>query len=286
MLAGIDIRMFADAFMFLWLFVLMFQMGISVSLKDMLISAGNHVLLIKSLTANFIIVPFAALALLVIFKPTPGISVGFLTLIVFAGAPFGPPVAGIAKGDMPFSIGLMLILTLISTAIAPFLLVFLAGFLPGTGVFNISRTEILKVVITGQIIPIAIGLGLRHFTLKTATRILIPVKRLSGVLTAGSFAVVLFIDHKMLFIFELKAFSGMLLLFIISICSGYFLGGTGIQVKRSLAILTTIRNAAAALVIINASFPGSPAFASALTYSVLSVLGSLVFAFVAGRQQI
>jgi len=286
MLSGIDIKKLADAFMFLWLFVLMFQMGISVSIKDMLVSTRNHILLAKSLAANFIIVPFATLVLLLIFKPSAGISVGFLTLTVFAGAPFGPPVSSIAKGDMPFSIGLMLILTLISTIIAPFLLVFLAGFLPGTAAFNISKSEILKVVITSQVIPIAAGLALRHFALKTAVKILDPVKKLSSILTAGSFAVIFLLDYKMLFIFELKAFSGMLLLFIISICSGYFLGGSGKQVKRSLAILTTIRNAAAALVIINASFPGTPAFASALTYSVFSVLGSLVFAYAAGRQKI
>ena len=49
--------------------------------------------------ANYVLVPAAALALLNLFQANSMVSAGFLVLAVCPGAPVGPPITAIAKGN-------------------------------------------------------------------------------------------------------------------------------------------------------------------------------------------
>jgi bile acid:Na+ symporter, BASS family len=104
---------------FLWLISLMFRMGLSVPIRAVLDSLTQTPFLLKSLLANFFLVPLVAWGLLAFFQPNPIVSFGFMIVVVFAGAPFGPAFATIAKGDTSLAIGMTIFLAALSVPISP-----------------------------------------------------------------------------------------------------------------------------------------------------------------------
>lgn len=101
---------------------LMFWMGLKAKFEDVLSSSINLKLLAIGLIANFVLVPMFTLGLLHIFSPDSMVCVGFLILAVCPGAPVGLPFVFIARGDVPFAISQMIILSTFSVLLSPLLL--------------------------------------------------------------------------------------------------------------------------------------------------------------------
>jgi BASS family bile acid:Na+ symporter len=92
------------------LVTIMLSMGLQVNIQDILASARPARPLVLGLLANYVIVPIVTLGLLSLFQANPMVSVGFFILAVCPGAPLGPPLTAIARGNVPWVIGMMVIL--------------------------------------------------------------------------------------------------------------------------------------------------------------------------------
>ena len=65
------------------------------------------------------------------------------------------------------------------------------------------------------------------------------------------------------------------LLLATSLAIGWVCGGPARQTRKAFALTAAVRNAAVALVIVSASFSGTPAVTAVVAYSLVSILGSL-----------
>ncbi|HEX4592294.1 MAG TPA: hypothetical protein VH120_20330, partial [Gemmataceae bacterium] len=92
------------------LVALMLSMGLRVSIGEVAASARSAGRVGLGLVANYLLFPVATLGLLDVFAPAPMVAVGFLILAVCPGAPVAPPAATIARGNVPWAIGFMVIL--------------------------------------------------------------------------------------------------------------------------------------------------------------------------------
>src|SRR5262245_48242214 len=101
---------------------IMLSMGLQVTLRAVVDSARPAGVVSFGLVANYVLVPAVTVALLALVQPDPMVSVGFFILAVCPGAPVGPPLTGIAKGNVALSISLMVILAGLSAILAPALL--------------------------------------------------------------------------------------------------------------------------------------------------------------------
>jgi len=108
------------------LIVMMLRIGLGVAIAEVVETAANLRLVTLGLLANYICVPALTVALLLALHVKPMVSVRFLTLAVCPGAPFGPPLTSMAKGNVGVSVGLMVILAGASAILAPLLLGILA----------------------------------------------------------------------------------------------------------------------------------------------------------------
>jgi BASS family bile acid:Na+ symporter len=97
-------------------------MGLQVTIQDVLASARRARLLPLGPLANYAVVPIVTLGLLSLFHANPMVSVGFFVLAVCPGASNGPPITAIARGNVPWAIGLMVILAGLSAFLSPALL--------------------------------------------------------------------------------------------------------------------------------------------------------------------
>ena len=92
------------------LVAVMLSMGLQVKLADLLASTRPVRPLVMGVLANYAVVPAVTLGLLRVFRTDPMVAAGFLILAACPGAPVGPPITAVARGDVTRAVGLMLIL--------------------------------------------------------------------------------------------------------------------------------------------------------------------------------
>src|SRR5262245_28451969 len=109
----------------------MLSMGLGLTAAQIIMPLRNVRLVALSLAANFVLMPLAAVALGKLLRLDEPFGVGLLVLGAAAGAPFLPKLAQIAKGDLAFSVGLMVMLMVITVGYLPLTLPML---LPGVSV--------------------------------------------------------------------------------------------------------------------------------------------------------
>ena len=180
-----------DTVTFIWLLCLMFHMGASVTTTQLTDSLKKGAIVWKGLVTNFLLAPFAAFGLLLLFRPDPLVAAGFLIGVVFSGAPMGPPFTALAKGDVPLSIGLMILLAALSTVISPAVLkLLMAGFTEGEPL-NVNYLKIMKVVALGQLLPLSAGLALNHWQPAVSRKIAGPLRVLNNLLVLGACSLII-----------------------------------------------------------------------------------------------
>ncbi|HEY7662714.1 MAG TPA: bile acid:sodium symporter [Xanthobacteraceae bacterium] len=89
---------------------MMVLIGLRATFAELAETAREWRLLARAAVANYLLVPGAAIGLLLAFQATPMVAAGFLILAVCPGAPYGPPLAGVARANVAMAVGLMVVL--------------------------------------------------------------------------------------------------------------------------------------------------------------------------------
>src|SRR5262245_60730972 len=97
----------------------MLAMGLGLTVQEIFAPLRNIRLIVLSLVANFVLMPFVAIALAKVVRLDEPLAVGLLLLGTAAGAPFLPKLAQIAKGNLAFAVGLMVLLMVITVGYLP-----------------------------------------------------------------------------------------------------------------------------------------------------------------------
>ena len=223
--------------------------GLGLTIQQILAPLRNARLVVLSLLANFVLTPLVAIGLAKVLGLEEPLGVGLLLVGVAAGAPFLLKLADLAKSNMPFAVGLMVVLMVITVGYVPIILPLL---LEGVSVnpANIARSLILL-----MLIPLAGGLALRAWHPPGAARVravVAPVSSISRIFvvtltTAGHFGSVVSI---------LGSFGIVSAIVFTAICFGigWVLGGPGADTRGVLSLGTAQRNTAAAFVVAGQNF--------------------------------
>jgi bile acid:Na+ symporter, BASS family len=262
---------------------MMVSIGLRVTFAEIAGIARNRQLIARAVSANYLFVPAVAIALLILFDASPMVAAGFLILAVCPGAPFGPPIAGIARANVPMAVGLMVILAGSSAIVSPLLLQMLLPWVAGGEAVRIDLVGMLVALLVTQLLPLLLGLLVKHRRPRLADRLLSPFELVGKVLNLGVAALILTSQFHMLTEIRVRGFAGMLILLAASLVIGWLAGGSGNDDRRTLALTTALRNVGLGLVIVTANFSGTPAVSAALAYGIVEVFGSLLVAMWWGR---
>jgi bile acid:Na+ symporter, BASS family len=262
---------------------MMVLIGLQVTLTELLDSAKNWRQIARAAVANYLLVPAAAVALLVLFAANPMVAAGFLVLAVCPGAPFGPPFAGIAGAKVSTATGLMVTLAGSSAVISPLLLGLLLPWVAGGEVPPIDPMALVGALLGTQLLPLLLGLVLRWRWPQLADRLRGPLELIGKILSLAAVVLILGTQFGMLVQIRIAAFAGMLLLLAASLAIGWLAGGADRDDRKTMALTTALRNVGLGLVIVTRSFPGTPAVSAALAYGIVEVLGALLLALWWGR---
>lgn len=258
---------------------MMVTVGLGVAVADVMAVVRDGRLLTRAALANYVCVPAATAVLLMIFGAHPMVAAGFLVLAVCPGAPFGPPMAVLAGGNEALSVGWMTILAITSAVIAPASLYLLLPWVAGTQAMTVDAVyRMMGTLIGVQLLPLSVGLGIRHFRPGMADRILGPALRLGKVLNVIAIVLVVAAYYDLLLEVRLMGLMGMLILLMVSLAAGWFLGGRSVEHRKTLALTTSLRNVGVGLVIATDAFGGTPAVTAVLAYGIVGIIGSLLIA--------
>jgi len=265
---------------------MMMLVGMQATFAELAQTARDWRLVARAAAANYIFVPAVAIALLMLFNASPAIAAGFLVLAVCPGAPFGPPLAGIARGNVPLAVGLMVILAGSSAVISPILLQVLLPWVSGGEAPHIDLLGIVRALLVTQLLTLLLGLTVRHWRPPLAERLLNPFELVNKLLNLSVVVLILATQFSMLMEIKLRGFAGMLLLLAATLIIGWLAGGSGSENRKTMALTTALRNVGVGLVIVTGNFAGTPAVSAALAYGIVEVLGSLVVALYWSRQNL
>jgi predicted Na+-dependent transporter len=130
----------------------MLAMGMSLTVKQIMDPLRNARLVVLVLVGNFLLVPALAWLLTLILPMGQAQAAALILLGACAGAPFLPKLAQMSKGNLALSVGLMVMMMVVTIFYAPLVLPLL---LPGV---QVDVTAIAQSLILLMLLPLAIGL--------------------------------------------------------------------------------------------------------------------------------
>ena len=227
----------------------MLAMGVGLSISQIVQPLRSPRLIVVALLSNFVLMPLCAFALSRLLRLDEPLSIGMLLLGCAAGAPFLPKLAELAKGNLPFAVGTMVLLMVVTVGYLPVVLPLL---LPGVAV---NPTKIAQSLVLLMLLPLGIGLALKSRYEELAARVKPALDRISNI---SLILLVLLITaaniDKVLEVFGTRGILAGLLFIALGFATGWLLGGPGNDTRRVLALGTAQRNIAAALVVGSQSF--------------------------------
>ena len=254
----------------------MLGMGFSLTIPQILTPLKNRKLIIMSLVANFILVPILTLLIVRIIPLSEGLQIGLILVGFAAGAPFLPKLVQVAKGDMAFTAGLMVLLMVITIAYLPVVLPFVL-----TGV-QVNPWEIAQSLILLMLIPLGIALFIRA-RYEGVAKGLIPTMTMAANLSLAAMFIGYFVGYFDV-TYGVIGTGGILvsiLLVVGAVIIGYLLGGKDRDNKKVLALGTGQRNLAAAFAIASSNFAANPEVL--IEVMDVAVVGLIILMLIAGE---
>ena len=134
----------------------MLAMGLDLTVGQIIAPLRNVRLVVLSLLANFILMPLGAVVLAALLQLDQPLGVGLLLLGSAAGVPFLPKLAQIAKSNLAFAVGLMVMLMVVTVGYLPLVLPLL---LPGV---SVNPAKIARSLFLLMLLPLASALASRR----------------------------------------------------------------------------------------------------------------------------
>ena len=257
----------------------MLAMGLGLTLSEIIIPLRNIRLVVLALLANFVLMPLAAVGLAKLLQLDEPLGVGLLLLGTAAGAPFLPKLAQIAKGNLAFGVGLMVLLMVVTVGYLPLVLPVL---LPGV---SVNPAKIASSLFLLMLLPLAGALAVRAWYVVAAAGakpVLDKVSNLSLIL------LMLLITgtniNSVLAVFGTGGILAGLLFIAVGFGAGWLLGGPGVDTRPVLALGTAQRNIAAALVVGGQSFSDPKVVVMIVVVTIVGLLVLMPLATAMGRR--
>ena len=186
-------NVFVDVLLPLSLVIIMLGMGSTLSPKDFgrIVTVPKPVFL--GLIGQLMFLPVIGLTIATFFVADPYAQVGIVILASCAGGATSNAIVYLAKGDLPLSITLTACSSLITVFTIPLWTAYaLTTFLVGSEQieFSIGKTNMLLILLT--VIPVSIGMLIKHYTPKAAVVVDKIVSKFSIVFFVLLFFIILY----------------------------------------------------------------------------------------------
>lgn len=242
--------------------------------RERLISAlKNYGVLGRALLANFVIVPVFGVLAARLFQLNGEVATGVLLMAIAPGVPLVIYSGARKQGG---SLGLAIALAIIMPALTVLTFPLTAPLvLPRTA--HITAGDILRSLVLFQLVPLLIGMAVARRAPAVAERLARPVRIIFVVTLIALLALLApAIAKSVGSVYGSRAILTMFVLVVLSIVTGWLLGGPVDEYRRTVSIATALRNIGLCLVIATTDFPGTLVGPTVMTYLLIQVLVSAI----------
>jgi bile acid:Na+ symporter, BASS family len=228
------------------------------------------------LLVNFAGVPLLVTLLIHAFRLKSEIAAGMILLGAAPFAPVVPVFAKMARADLALAAGLTSLIPLLSAFLTPLVSLCALHALPGAVDFRFNVINILLLLTATITAPLAVGVAINHFAPRFKARVLRPVEVLSEATGALSLAFVTVTEFRAILATGWVPLLAMLISSEVSLLLGYWVGGSALGSRRVVALGTSNRNIALALLLAIASFPNTGVVPAVVANGLVLILLGLV----------
>lgn len=145
--------------------IIMFGMGLTLNLSDFRIVVKKPLPVLTGVVAQFVIMPLAAFIIALVLQLPPEIAAGLVLVGACPGGTASNVMVYLAKGDLPVSVAMTTVSTLLAPLLTPIaLLVFANEWLP------VDPLAMFLSIFQVIIVPIALGLMIKQLFPKTVEK--------------------------------------------------------------------------------------------------------------------
>lgn len=228
------------------------------------------------LLSNFVLVPVITLAVGSAFHVERDVLLGMALLAAAPFAPVVPVFTRMARGDLALAAGLTSVFPFLSAVFTPAVFLLCLKFIPGAESMKFNFLTVLGVLVATITLPLGLGVALNHAQPKLAGKLLRPVEISSEAIGALSLAYVTAVEFKTVLATGWLALAAMAIVFELSLLAGYRGGGDSRSSRLVLALGSSNRNIALAVLVAASSFPGTPVVGAVVANGLLLILLGLL----------
>ncbi len=266
--------------------LLMFALGLNASRFEVGYLVKHPGLFGRSLLSALVLVP----ALLIVADatlPLPlAVKAGLGVLAIAPGAPFLPWKALRFGGNPDYAINLFVALGLFSLVSVPLSLLVLSKVFGHAWAVGVGA--VFKTVLVGQVFPLLVGLGVRRFAAGAVERYTKLVRVIANVAFATLLLVVIaLVATQARSLFSWGGLAGVGLFALIAFVAlgiGHFMGGPGLDTRRTLALTGAMRNPALALLLAHVNFPTLNVLPTVMGYVIACALAAVIYRRASGPE--
>ena len=227
-------------------------------------------------TVNFVVVPILVLAATKLCGFRFDITIG---MILLAAAPFAPVVpvfARMARADLALAAGLTALFPLLSVILTPFVCEMMLTQVAHAASVRFNVSKALLVLLATIVVPLCLGLLVKHVSPLFVRRILRPVEIFSEAAGAASLAFVTATQWRTILTVGWRPLLAMAIVSEICLLLGYALGGPERGARQVIGLGTSNRNIALALLMALQAFAGTPVVSAVVANGLLLILLGLI----------
>jgi BASS family bile acid:Na+ symporter len=227
--------------------VLLLAIGMSSSLDDLSYLWRRPWLLVKSITAMYVLVPALAVLMVTTLDLPRGTGAALVVLAVCAGAPLLPRRLMNAELDSDFVFSLAVTTSFLAIVTVPISLRWLDRYLSFEAVGEPSA--IARLIVVSFVAPLAVGMVVRVLAPELTERVGDRLLRIAGIVVLGCTLILLVRGRGLLLDLGWVSFGAFVVFVVSSLAVGHLLGGPTAIGRTSLALASGSRHAGLALLI-------------------------------------
>lgn len=255
--------------------ILMFAQGLGIPLSHLAFFREHPGLLMRSLLAVVVLVPVAALLVILLVSPSPAVAVG---LAILAACPAAPQmIVSIPKagGELAYVASLHLALGALSLITTPVTLALLSDALNFRA--SVSPFAIAEQVGTSLFLPLLLGIVFLARFPHIAESMRRPIILIGQAISFLTVAIILLMSYHFLLQMDLRSYTAMAIMIVISLAIGHFLAPRQPEERTTLALESAARHPGLAFLIAALNFPLEKALPVFIPYLVVFAVISMLY---------
>jgi len=225
------------------------------------------------------VMPTLAVALAKVLRLDEPLRIGLLLLGASGGAPLLPKLAQMARGNLAFAVGLMVLLMVLTVGFIP---IMLPALLPG---ISVNPAQIARSLVLLMLLPLGGALAVNAFRPQVAARVKPSLDRIANISLIALIALQTLLNlRSVAAVFGTFGILAAVVFLAAGYAIGWVLGGPARDTRVVLGLATAQRNIAASLVVAGQSFDDPTVVVMVVVVAVASSLMLVPLAGALGRR--